>query len=121
MRTKETTAVKKASLLNALEKSLGIVTQACRKVDIHRDTYYKWMKADPDFREAAKTIEGVVLDFAESALHKQINDGNVVATIFLLKTKGKCRGYVEKQEIEHSGEIGGSPQIGFADTTHHEE
>ena len=40
------------------------------------------------------------LDFAESQLHKQINDGSTTATIFLLKTKGKDRGYVEKQQIE---------------------
>ena len=34
-----------------------------------------------------------------SQLHKQIKDGSTAATIFLLKTKGKKRGYVERQEI----------------------
>jgi len=32
-------------------------------------------------------------------LHKQIGEGNTSATIFYLKTKGKNRGYVERQEI----------------------
>jgi len=41
-----------------------------------------------------------VLDFAEHHLHKLISQGNPAATIFLLKTKGKGRGYVERQEIE---------------------
>ena len=35
----------------------------------------------------------------ESHLHKLIRDGNPAATIFFLKTKGKNRGYVERQEI----------------------
>ena len=42
----------------------------------------------------------MAIDFAESQLHKQIRDGNSTATIFFLKTKGKKRGYVERQEIE---------------------
>jgi hypothetical protein len=31
-----------------------------------------------------------------------INNGNVAATIFYMKTKGKRRGYVEKQETSHN-------------------
>ena len=48
-------------------------------------------------------IAEVTLDFAESMLHKQIQDKDTTATIFFLKTKGKKRGYVERQEVEHSG------------------
>ena len=46
------------------------------------------------------------LAFTESKLHKQIEDGVPVSTIFLLKTKGKNRGYVEKteQDITSGGE-----------------
>ena len=46
-----------------------------------------------------------MIDFAESSLYKQIKDGNTSATIFFLKTQAKRRGYIEKQEIEHSGVI----------------
>ena len=52
-----------------------------------------------------KDIENVTLDFAESQLHEQIREGNVTATIFLLKTKGKKRGYIERQEIQHDSTI----------------
>ena len=38
-------------------------------------------------------------DFAESELMKLIKDGNVAATIFFLKTQGKARGYIERQEV----------------------
>ncbi len=41
------------------------------------------------------------LDFMESRLLKAIDKGNVTAIIFYLKTKGKDRGYIEPQEIDH--------------------
>jgi len=91
---------KKEAMLEALEKSLGIVTTACNAVGINRSTHYDWMKKDSDYASAVKAIEGRTLDFAESHLHKLIKDGNPTATIFFLKTKGKARGYVERQEIE---------------------
>jgi hypothetical protein len=95
----------KKALLEALEKSLGVVTTACKQVGISRKTYYQYLKEDLDFASEVKDIENVSLDFAESQLHKQIQEGSTAATIFLLKTKGKGRGYVERQQIEHQGGI----------------
>ena len=90
----------KKALLEALEKSLGVVTTACKKAGIGRTTFYEYYKTDPDFKTAVDELQDVALDFAESQLHKQIGDGNSTATIFFLKTKGKHRGYIERQEIE---------------------
>lgn len=92
----------KKALIEALEKSLGVVTTACKLVGIARSTFYEYVKDDPEFAEAVKDIDEVTIDFAESQLHKQIKDGNTTATIFYLKTKGKKRGYVEKTEIDFS-------------------
>ena len=91
--------IKKETLLKSLEQSLGVVTVACKKANIPRSTYYKWLKEDSDFAEQVRDIENVALDFAESQLHKQIQENSTSATIFYLKTKGKSRGYVERQEI----------------------
>ena len=92
--------IKKETLLKALEKSLGVVTIACKKADIPRSTYYKWLKDDEEFRQQVQEIENVALDFAESQLHQQIQDNSTAATIFFLKTKGKTRGYTEKSELD---------------------
>ena len=92
----------KKALIEALEKSLGVVTTACKLVGVNRSTFYQYVKDDPEFAEAVKDINEVTIDFAESQLHKQIKDGNTTATIFYLKTKGKKRGYVEKTEIDFS-------------------
>jgi hypothetical protein len=90
---------KKKSMLEALEKALGIVTQACKMVGIHRSTHYDWLNSDEEYKQAVQDLGDVALDFAESKLHKLIDSGNPAATIFYLKTKGKHRGYVERQEI----------------------
>jgi|TARA_B110000908_G_scaffold172206_1_gene238353 hypothetical protein len=92
--------IKKEAILSALENSLGVVTVACKSVDIPRSTYYKWLKEDEKFAEQVKDIENIALDFGESQLHKQIGLGNTSATIFFLKTKGKKRGYIERSELD---------------------
>jgi hypothetical protein len=88
----------KKAILEALEKSLGVVTTACKKVGIGRTQYYNWLKDDEEFAKEVDDIQNVALDFAESQLHKQIGEGNTSATIFYLKTKGKKRGYIERVE-----------------------
>lgn len=89
----------KKALLEALEKSLGVVTTACKAVSLSRKTFYTYYHEDGEFRRAVDDIENIALDFAESQLHKQIQNGEVTSTIFFLKTKGKKRGYVETKEI----------------------
>jgi len=88
----------KKRLISALEKSLGIVTKACKDADISRSTFYKWYGEDEEFKKQVDSVEEIALDFAESKLHEQIQDNNSSSTIFYLKTKGKKRGYVERQE-----------------------
>jgi len=78
---------KKEQMLEALEKSLGIVSTACKMVDVGRTTHYQWLKEDPEYKKAVD-------------LYKLVKEGNPAATIFFLKTKGKKRGYIERQEIE---------------------
>jgi hypothetical protein len=97
----------KKRLLEALEKSLGIVTSACKKAKVARSTYYEYLHNDPDFKAEVESIQDMALDFAETKLMQSINNGSDTATIFYLKTKGKKRGYVERQELDHT--TGGEP------------
>jgi len=93
------TIQQKKLMIEALEKSLGVVTTACKAVGIPRGAHYRWMNEDPKYAASVNDLENLTLDFAESALHKQIKEGNTTATIFFLKTKGTKRGYIERQEI----------------------
>ena len=90
----------KRALIEALTQTLGVVTSACKSVGIDRTTFYKYLNEDEVFAKEVKDIQEVAVDFAESKLHEQIKDKNTTATIFYLKTKGKHRGYIERQEIQ---------------------
>ena len=93
----------KKQMIEALEKSLGVVTTAVKSVGIHRSTFYVWYNDDEVFRNEVDGISEIAVDFAESQLHKQIQGGNPTSTIFYLKCKGKKRGYIEKTELSIEG------------------
>ena len=97
--------LKKRAMLEALEKSMGVVTTACQIVGISRQSHYDWLTKDEEYAQAVSDIENVALDFAESKLFKNIEKAKEASVFFYLKTKGKKRGYIERQEIQHEGDI----------------
>lgn len=99
----------KKALLEALRNTLGIVTPACEMVGCSRNTFYEYVKQDPDFAKAVKEMDDIAGDFVESQLMKQIKSGEVSSTIFYAKTKLKHRGYVERKE--QSGPDGGPIEV----------
>ena len=107
----------KKAIIEALEKHLGIVTTACKIVGVGRTTFYGWLNDDKEFAKQVEDIQNIALDFAESQLHKQIGDGNTSATIFYLKTKGKSRGFVERQEITGANGMPTNFQIEIIENT----
>jgi hypothetical protein len=104
----------KKDLIAALWANKGIIQKAVAQVGLNRSTYYEYFNNDPEFKKQAQEAQEVALDHVEGKLHELIDgvdvmkmgeDGpqvysqppNVTATIFYLKTKGKKRGYVEKE------------------------
>lgn len=90
---------RKEAMIAALQYALGNVKEACTKMKVARQTHYNWLESDPEYKQRVEEIREMRLDFAEGALMKLISEGNVAATIFFLKTQGKQRGYVERQEV----------------------
>ena len=95
----------KVKMLEALEYNLGIVTPAAEMAGIRRETHYDWMKTDPDYKAKVESFQDVALDFAERKLIQSIKRGSDTANIFYLKTKGKKRGYIERTELDMSGQL----------------
>lgn len=98
--TKKQQKLIKKNFLTALEKTGGIITPACQQVGISRESIRLWRKEDPEFDAAIAEVNETALDFAETALMKNIQAGDTQAIKFYLSTKGRCRGYAEKQIIE---------------------
>ena len=97
--TNVTSSTKKDNFLKALKNNLGNISQACKAINISRQTFYAWSE-DADFKIKAENVKESLLDLAESKLMENINNNENIAIIFYLKTKGKQRGYIEKQEVE---------------------
>lgn len=95
----------KKRMIDALTESLGIVTVAAKNVGISRQIHYDWYHGDEIYKKAVDDLSDIALDFAESMLHSRIQSKDTTATIFYLKTKGKKRGYIERQELDHSGTV----------------
>ena len=98
--------IQKNNMIKALEQSLGIVTTACKSVGIARQTHYTRMQDDPNYRQSVEELKNMSIDFAETQLFNQMKNGNVTAVIFYLKTQGKNRGYIERQELDLTSEDG---------------
>ena len=101
---KHTLALHKQKVIDAMSKSLGIVSISIKKADISRSTFYRWIREDEEFKAAIMDIEEDQCDFVEAKLLKLIQDENPASVQFYLKTKGKKRGYIER--IENTGADG---------------
>ena len=89
----------KEKFLENFKLSLANISISCEASGISRQTYYNWRKNDSQFRSDCEEIEERNLDLAEMKLLNAIREGKTAELLFYLKTKGKKRGYVERQEI----------------------
>lgn len=95
----------KEAFLEIFESAGCNISVSCQKAKINRDTYYSWYDKDEWFRNKIEMLKESLLDFAESQLMKNIKVGKETSLIFFLKTKGKKRGYIERQELDLNGEM----------------
>ena len=87
-------------LVKMFEKKGGNISAACSALNITRQTFFNYRNSSKELADRLDNVTESLIDFAESKLTEQINDGNLTAIIFYLKTKGRNRGYVERVENE---------------------
>ena len=93
-------------VIEAIHASKGMQNFAARKLGCAPSTIRNYADRHPTVRQAINDERNLVLDTAELALFKAIQEGEAWAVCFTLKTIGKGRGYTERQEI--SGPDGGA-------------
>lgn len=89
----------------AIRESRGFLSVAAERLGCTYQTVSNYIKRYKTLQEVLDSINERELDLTENKLLSQIKEGNTTAIIFYLKCKGKKRGYVEKSEVEHTGEI----------------
>ena len=77
----------------------GNVSSVARFFKMSRQTLYKYINDHVTVQAALEESREKMIDNVESALYSQALAGNTTAMIFFLKTRGKKRGYVERQEV----------------------
>jgi len=88
------------NIIEIYEKKGCNITATCTALGISRKTFYEWKEKKKKLAEGLEAAEEAIIDFAESKLVEHINNDDVQALIFFLRTKGKKRGYVEKVESD---------------------
>lgn len=78
----------------------GNLTKSLKDANISRDKILRQRRVNDVFRQKMDEIDEELLDIAEAALMRRIEDGDTQAIMFFLKTKGKNRGYTQKVDVE---------------------
>ena len=102
-------AITAEQAVEATKNSGGIISVIAGRLGVTRQYIYKLQKKYKTFEAAIHEAREANLDLAESKLLSKIQAGDNTMIIFYLKTQGKKRGYIERQEI--SGSDGGAIKI----------
>lgn len=86
-------------MLDAIKKNGGAVYLAARELGCAPNTIYNRMEKVPAMKQAVEDARGEVVDYAEQKLRLAVLNGEPWAIGMTLKTIGKSRGYVERQEV----------------------
>ena len=98
-------------IIKALKEVNGYISQAAKILHCSFQTICTYRDKYPEVKEVLVELEETELDYTELKLHNNIKAGKEASIFFKLKTKGKHRGYIEKQEIQHSGTPGEPLQV----------
>lgn len=99
--------------LAAIPGSGGLFTAIAKRVGCQWHTAKKRVLASPSLVQAWQDECETILDMAEGQLYGLVKGGDIGAIKFILATKGKHRGYVERQEV--TGADGGAVRLAIVE------
>jgi len=86
-------------IIKALKENQGLLTLAAKKAGVSYTTMGRYIADFPTVAQAVREAKESLLDFAEGKLYQKMQQGDMTAIIFYLKTQGKRRNYTERQEV----------------------
>ena len=101
----KTPRISDETLIELIGKYKGFVTAVCKAANMSRQNFYKRMHKSIEIQDALSNAREEIIDMAESKLIRLIEDLNPQAIMFALKTIGRDRGYIEKQEIDQTQKV----------------
>lgn len=96
-------------IADALRAAGGMTTLAARQLGCDANTIRHHLAKSEALRAIVADSRDELIDIAETALKRATIAGEAWAVCFTLKTVGKHRGYVERQEV--TGADGGSLNV----------
>ena len=100
-------------VISLIDEYSGNLSAVSRALGVNRLTVYRFMAKHPTVKQALDEAREKMIDNVESKLYSKALDGDTTAMIFFLKTQGKGRGYVERQEV--TGADGGAVLVKWDD------
>ena len=100
------TKLSKKKVKEAIKGTMGIIIAIAEKCGVTREHLSRWLHKpkNKDILELVRAERERIIDTAEIGLNRLVINGEFPAIKYLLSTRGRKRGYVEKQEIEHLSE-----------------
>ena len=96
-------------IVEALKATNGLVSLAAKMLKVTPQAIYKRAKKVQSIQQVIDDCRKELIDLGELSLRKKIIDGEGWAVALVLKTLGRNRGYVERQEIAPTDPSGQKP------------
>ena len=95
-------------IIECLRETNGLISLAAKRVPCSQTTIYKRARDVQKVKQVIDACRDELVDLGELALRSAVVNKEPWAVSLVLKTLGRHRGYVERQEqaLEHSGEVG---------------
>lgn len=92
-------------VLRSLIKNTGNAAAVSRDFKKSRGCAWKFIQEHPELLAVWNDYRQAMVDKAESVVKKAIDSGDIETARWTLKYLGRSRGYIERAEVDHRGEI----------------
>jgi transposase-like protein len=109
--------MKNDEVIAQIKKMNGNLAAVARAMGVSREGIRKHLQKHPSAQQALEESRETMLDNAESVLYKKALEGSTPELLFFLKTQGKSRGYIERQEVTGKDGASLSIELSWGDDT----